>query len=498
MAKIIEPQREVEVLADVDVVVVGGGPAGVGAALGAARNGAKTILVERFNCLGGMQTLCYNSQFFLIDPEVLGGIVMDIVERLRKGGWVFRDFSADVRRGGNMGGIRFDGEYYKFLLENMMAEAGVKLLYHAFGVAAIKEGNALKGVIIESVEGRQAILAKVVIDTTGSGDIAWKSGTPVMSDGFPREAPHRVGMTPRKGRHAGFGSAFFFRNVDIPKFNEFRKAHPDDWGKVAVGKDFVGWTTFMVGKQFVEKAKKEGKLYGIRDNFWVRDSYGGMGRIWCHGPHYPLPLGHHGWKLEDLTAGEIDLRKQSWSLLNLLKNEVPGFENSGIEKTPVYIQLRDMHRIIGEYTITEEDVVNARTFDDAVAVSNMAFSDIFGPDYEHAEMILIPQPYDIPYRALLPKETDNLLVAGAITSADFVAYNAIRYCVPSVCTGEAAGTAAALAAKNHVTPRKLDVKLLQKTLRRNGARVTARDVPRSILEEYQQKYKNAAVLGRID
>ena len=194
-------------------------------------------------------------------------------------------------------------------------------------------------------------------------------------------------------------------------------------------------------------------------------------------------MGHHGWLLEDLTNGEIDLRKQAWSMHNLLKENIPGFENSYIEKTPVYPLLRDAHRISGEYVLKEEDMRRGRSFDDAIAISNM-YPDVFGPDEEHRADRYVP-PYDIPYRCLVPRETENLLAAGATVSADFMMWAAVRYCTPSICTGQAAGTAAALAVRNQVTPRKLDVKLLQDTLRDQGARVSLKNVPKEVLSEYK-------------
>jgi hypothetical protein len=168
--------------------------------------------------------------------------------------------------------------------------------------------------------------------------------------------------------------------------------------------------------------------------------------------------------------------------LNLLKENVPGFENAYVEKTPNIPGLRDTHRVLGEYVLTEEDIRKGRAFDDSIAISNM-WPDVFGPDYEHAE-IWYPPPYDVPYRSLVSKNTDNLLAAGATVSADFVSWAAVRYCSPSICTGQAAGTAAALAVKNKVSPKKLDVKQLQDTLRKQGARTTVKNVLKSVMEEY--------------
>ena len=471
MKTITEPQREIPVLYEADVIVVGGGPAGIGAALAAARNGAKTILIEKFNCLGGMQTLCYNSTFSFVDPEIQNGIIQEIIGELKKhDGALLKDKSCDTRLRRGMGAVFFDGEYYKWILDSMMEDAGVKVLYHSFGVGAIKENNQIKGIFIETIEGRFAVLGKVVVDSTGSADIAWKAGVEVFSDGFPEGHP-------KKGRHMGYGYTFIYGNVDIEKLRQLRKEQPEEWG------------TLRVGRELVKKAKADGRLYGNRIYFLVSEVYG-HNRIWILGPQFPLPMGHHGWHIEELSNGEKDLRKQAWSMYNLFKEEVPGFENSYIEKTPAFLMLRDTQRIVGEYILKEEDMRQGRAFDDAIAMSNMP-PDVFGPDDEHSCVNNVP-PYDIPYRSLISKETDCLIAAGQTISVDFMVYCAIRYCSPSITTGQAAGTAAALSAKNGVTPKKLDVTLLQKTLQDQGARTSVKNVPKDVLKQYEDALKNKA------
>ncbi|MDD5288519.1 MAG: FAD-dependent oxidoreductase [Dehalococcoidales bacterium] len=463
--KTVIDRQEVPVFAEADVVVVGGGPAGIGAALAAARNGAKTILVEKFGSLGGMQTQCYNVSFSFVDPEIQGGIFWDIINGLRKGKAVYKDASPEeARQMQGWGDIVFDTEYYKFMLDNMMAEAGVKLLYHAFGVGAIREGNILKGIFIESIEGKRALLGKVIIDTTGNADIAWKSGASVIASEFP--------YGPKKGRHLGMGTAFILNNVDIARYVQFKKDNLEVWASAS-----------RPGTKFFAQAIAEGKVTGIRDSLLLNDFFHDGRRIWVLGTHYPLPLGHHGWRLEDLTAGEVHLRNASWSILNLLKNNIPGFENAYIEKTPNAPLLRDTHRVLGEYTLTEDDILAGKAFDDSIAISNM-FSDIVGPDYEFSRRF--PLPFDIPYRCLISKDTDNLLAAGSTISCDLITFAATRYCAPSICTGQAAGTAAALAVKSKTTPNKLNVKALQDVLRKQGARITNKEIPKPILNEYHE------------
>ena len=463
MKTIIEPQKEIEVIYEADVIVVGGGPAGIGAALASARNGARTILIEKFGALGGMQTHAMSSSFSLVDPEIQGGIINDVIDGLRKGGAVLRDTSSRSRKI-PFTGVNFDCEYYKYMLDNMMAEAGVKLLYHTAGVGAIKEENTIKGILIECIQGRFVVLGKVVVDSTGNADIAWKSGAPCMDEGH--------GRGPKKGRHMGFGAKFYISGVDVAKFNNFKKENPDEWHGL------------YGGRSLIKKAIAEGRFHGYRESFILHSRKPGIAML--EGLNYPLPEGHHGWMIEDATAGEIDLRKQVWSAFELVKENIPGFEHASVEKTGTIPIYRDTHRILGEYVLTEEDIYSGRAFDDSIAVSNMG-PDIYGPDGEHVYEVVLP--HDIPYRCLVSIETDNLLGAGATISADFYAFAADRYCTPSLCTGQAAGTAAALSVDQKVSPKELDVTLLQKTLREQGARVKVKDISPNILEEYKQRFE---------
>lgn len=495
MGKIVELQKESEVLDKAEVIIVGGGPAGIGASLAAARNGAKTILLERFGSLGGMQTKCFSPMFTFVDTELHGGIMMEIINRLDKEGAVKKP--EDMPEGekdrlkikkqliaalgeknlperilrteeGYWGNwrIAFDGEYYKYLLDIMMEESGVKLYYHAFAVGVLREGNSLKGIIIESKEGRQAILGKVFIDCTGDGDIVWKSGAQhIGEEGFP--------AGPNKGRYVAYGYAFFIGGVDLAKFNKFKKENPEEWGQVSGG------------KRLIKQAKREGKLYfdgGSAILSEVQDVYKG-GRIWVMAPSYRIPKGHSPWMVEEMTKAEIEMRKQSRSLHNLFKEKLPGFENSYLEKTPVAPIKGSQHRLHGEYILNVEDMREGRIFEDSIGVSNMP-PDVFGPEgeYRFAYEIL---PHDIPYRCLISKDTDNLMAAGTIISAELVPIAGLKYCAPCMTTGQAAGTAAALAVKNNVTPKNLDIKLLQKTLSEQGGPVTVKGLSEYILAPYK-------------
>jgi len=501
MKTIPEPPKEIPVLYEADVIVVGGGPAGIGAALAAARNGAKTILIDRFGCLGGLQTQCFNSIFTFVDPALHGGIMMEIIDRLKKGkaqknmdevpeyeknrfrrGLIAgvgaknlpkRILQTDAGYWGPSWGVIFDAEYYKYLLNTMMEEAGIKLLFHAIAVGVIKEKNSLKGIIIETHEGRQGVLGKVVIDCTGTGHITWKSGAPCLTSEIPPE--HR-------GKNmGGMLNSFFIGGVDISKFRAFKEKNLKEWGEM------------YGGRSIIKQAKAKGKFYFRADEVILstfHDVYNG-GRIWVMNAFYPVPADRASRMAEEITNAEIDLRKQAWSIYKLLKEKVPGFERSYVESTPV-VPLMSGHRIRGEYVLKIKDMREGRAFEDSIAINNMP-PDTYEAVGWFGYCIL---PHDIPYRCLVSEEIDNLMAAGATISCGPLAGGGLRYTATSMCTGQAAGTVAALAVKRGVSPKEFDVKLLQDTLRKQGARVTVKDVPEEALEPYRVIQKMRIIFKR--
>lgn len=471
MKTVTEAAREIDLLYDVDVVVVGGGPAGIGAALSAARNGAKTVLIENYGCLGGNQTLTLNNSFSFVDDRVQGGIIQELIDRLKKNKATFEANVGCMRDNWSpeTGCYYFDAEYYKLMLEEMMEEAGVTLLYHAMATGGIVEGNLLRGVIVETCAGRQAILAKTVIDCSGCAHLAWRSGAECEGEeGYPDD---RFG--PFKGMHMGFGYGMFVYGMDYAKFRAFAEENEDEWDYWVRGRDL-----------FV-KCKAEGTLKTPRNSCLMIEY--ANGRAWILGPYMPIEKGHHTWYIEDIGKAEVEMRKQAWSIYETFKNNVPGFENAKMEQTPIRLLMRDSHKIVAEYKLTEEDIMAAKTFDDAIACCNMP-PDPFFPNASHRFVYNIT-PYDIPYSSLQSKTYDNLLAAGGSASSDIVTWAAVRYCTPSVCTGQAAGTAAALASKNNTTVKDIDVRLVQKELNSQGMITTNKQISQEVLEQYKLRKK---------
>lgn len=472
MKTITEAMKEVPVLCEADVVVVGGGAAGIGAALGAGRTGAKTILLERFGNLGGCQTLTFNHSFSFIDDRIQGGIIQEIIDKLKEGGAMYEPSAGSYKAFWSQkeGCYYFDPEYYKLLLNNLMEEANVQILYHTMAVGGIIENGELKGVVTESYQGRQAILAKTVIDCTAIADISWKIGAQVVGEeGYPDD---RFG--PFKGRHMGFGYGYFLNGLDYKKFREFVQENQENAEE---------WDYWVKGRKTFIKAKEEGKLYSFRDSMIFQEYEDG--RVWMLSPGYPIPAGKHPWDAEQISLATVDIRKQAWSIYKLLKENLPGFENTRMEQTASKLLLRDGHRLVGDYTLSEHDMYGAKTFEDSVACSNMPPDPFFPSGGHHFKFNVTP--YDIPYRCLISKDFDNLMAAGGASSTDLITWAANRYCTPSVCTGQAAGTAAAMAAKKNVTPKQLDVKELQHELQSKGLVTTNKNLPASVVEEYKRR-----------
>ena len=483
MKAFAEAVKETPVLYDVDVAVIGGGAAGIGAALAAGRNGAKTVLVERYSNLGGTQTLTYNNSFSFVDDRIQGGLIKEIWEDLIKAGATYQSTEGQgrARWTEKEGCFFFDYEYYKTYLDRKMAESGVTVLYHTYAVGGFSEGASLKGVLVESIEGRFAILAKSVIDCTGLAELAWKAGADVVGEeGF---GDNRYGNY--KGSHFGYGYGSYLVGLNYEKFREFAKANPEQWNSWVKGTDLIA------------KCKADGSLY-YEKNGMVNNEYED-GRVWLLGPGHGIGKGEQPYAPHLLSAACMDLRKQAWSIRDMMQKHVPGCEGIEVEQTPPRLFMRDVHRLAGEYELTEHDMYNSREFEDSVVCSNMP-PDIFFPDGKHHSRAFDVAPYDVPYRSLISKSFDNLLAAGSSGSYDIMVWCALRYCTPSVCTGQAAGTAAALAGKMGVTPKKLDVTVLQNELKKSGLITSTRDVPRNVMEEYCEKgvaFRGAYKLNQV-
>jgi len=402
-------------------VVVGGGTAGIAAAVAAARNGARTILIERYGFLGGTMTAGLINPFMTFHAgreQIIRGIFQEIIDRLK----ALNGYDEKTQA--------FDNELLKVIADQMVREAGVDLMLHTYVTDAVMQGNTIRGVEAYSKSGRHIILGKVVVDATGDGDVAVMAGAPYekgrKEDGLTQPATLNFRM-------GGVDVERIPSREEINRLFDEAKAR----GEITIPREDVLWfyTT------------RRGEIHFNTTRITKVD----------------------GTKVEDLTRAEIEGRRQMMELVNFLKNRVPGFENAYLLSSGVQIGIRETRRIIGEYTMTGEDIIEARKFPDAIARGSYPI-DIHSPTGP-GTFIKGPPPsdyYEIPYRSLIPLKVENLIVAGRCISSTHEAQAAIRIIPIVVAIGQAAGTAAALSAKLSTPPRRLDVSLLRKTLREQG------------------------------
>lgn len=447
--RVLEPAREVTVASQVDVAVVGGGCAGIGAAIAAARNGAKVAFIERLGFYGGCVTAAMMDVFWMLqakDEKAIEGIAMEMLRRLKS--------EMDGVQGEPGQRCYVDAEKFKLMADIMVEEAGVEPWLHSLAVQPYMEGNTVAGVITESKSGRQAILAKVVVDASGDGDIAARAG-----------APFAYGR-PEDGLVQPVSISFLLTGMDVVALRQWMRDHPQDTGFGEV----------------VARAKADGEWTINRRRLGFHGWHEVTGEV--TGINATRLQGVDPTNVRDLTRAEMELRKQVFQVQDFVRKYVAGGKNARIAAIATQLAPRESRRVLGEYVLRADDVVNGAHFPDAVAVSPCFWDrhDVTGDGSYHCKpanmavqghvekvVYATSNTYDIPYRALVPQKIDNLLTAGRCISTDLEAETSIRYLGASFATGQAAGTAAALAALGNVTPRQLDVSLLRKRLSEQGA-----------------------------
>lgn len=436
-----------------DVVVAGGGPAGINAAVASGRSGAKTILIERYGFLGGMSTvsLVYPWMTFHTDSgkQVIKGIAQEIVERL-------------MEQGGSPGHLRdtvgftntltpYHPEKYKLLAIEMLEEAGVELLVHSFVDQVQVEANQITSISLTTKSGPIQVKAKRFVDATGDADLAYLSGAPCLKGRNHDQKTQPMTMK------------FRMRGVDLKKVKEVMKANPGNFYKKTPIDELND-----IPITGVQGFYKEWNESGVPIN---RDQV-----LFFAGPEDDEVLvnctrvqGLDGTDVFDLTKAEKEGRKQVLMMAEFLQQKIPGFERASISAVGTQIGIRETRRIDGMYALTIDDVIAGKKFDDTIALSGYPI-DIHDPTGRgvQANDIEGDGSYGIPYRCLVPKRIENLLVAGRCISTTHEALATTRLTPSAMATGQAAGTAAALSIKEHVSPKDLDVKKLQEILKDNG------------------------------
>jgi hypothetical protein len=465
---VMEPARETNVCYEADVVVVGGGPGGIGAAVAAARNGADTVLIERYGYLGGMGT----GGLVTIIPNMsdihgnqhIAGICQEWIDRLdvrgatnypKKEHWGSTDKELAryyakhsffmERLGRPVYSAHIDAEISKVILNEMVEEAGVKTYLHSWGTQPIMDGNKAKGVIFESKSGRQAILAKVVIDSTGDGDLLPYAGADFETD------------IPAHFRIANLSLCFWMANVDLQKAEAFRDNEPEQF------------------REMMEKSVRKGGFGGFfGSRLKDQDSC-----VWFHN-RFP---NKSQIDVEELTRVEFEGRKKMIRTFDYFKEHMPGFEHSFIVLSAPQLGTRGSRRVIGEYMLTEADLNEDRVFEDTIAIF---------PDVDRGELsIQHPNQY-IPYRCMIPRKVDNMLVACRAFSSDVIAqefFNLIPHCIA---LGQAAGTAAALTVSAGVGVRDVDYAALQDRLANQGVPLPATTTSTAARKEVDIRFEKTA------
>ena len=440
-----EAVRETRVCRTADVVVVGGGPGGIGAALTAARSGADTVLIERYEHLGGMGTgglvtIIPNLSDFS-GKQQIAGISQEWVDRLerreacdypKKEHWgsddkklvaYYEDRSFfNVREKTVIYSVHIDAEISKCILQDMVEEAGVKTYLHSWGTEPVMDGNTVKGVIFESKSGRQAVLAKVVIDSTGDGDLLPYSGADFDSDIDPTL------------RISNLSFSYWIANVDLKKYQDYKNSHSRE-----------------LAEQMREVRKRGGHAGFITSNLKDQEDL-----VWV----FPRYANSSQVDVEELTRVEFIGRKEMLTSHDYYKKNVPGFEHSYIVLTNPQLGTRGCRRVIGEYVVTEKDLNTKQPFEDTIAIF---------PDVDRGrDSLKYPVTY-MPYRCMIPRKANNLLVACRAFSSDQIANNFFNLIPHCIALGEAAGIAAAQSISSGVDLRKIDIRALQAGLKKQGA-----------------------------
>jgi hypothetical protein len=437
--ELVEPSRRIPVYAESDVVVLGGGPAGIAAAAAAGRMGCSTLLVERYGFLGGMGTAAGVTNFCGFYANVHGehrqvvfGVAQELLERMGRMGGLSRPHPS---LGGRILAQAYDTSVYKIAADELLLSSGVEVLFHALGVGVVMEGESrVEALVVETKSGRLGIRGRVFVDCSGDGDLAAWAGVPYEKGKGPGELLYPTTM-------------FRVNGVDAERAGRAWEVIPRLMEEAE-----------RAGRRFPRKApivRPQRNPLEWRVNFTqIRNPDGS-----------PVD----GTDARQLSYAEVEGRRQVWEMFEFLREWVPGFEGSYIVDIPPQVGIRETRRVVGEYQLREEDILGCAEFADAVGVNGWPVEDhVLGT-------VQIRWPPEgsrgynqLPYRMLLPKGVDNLLVAGRCASMTHGGQSAARVSGPCFVMGEAAGTAAALSLRKGVVPRALAVVELQRQLEANG------------------------------
>jgi hypothetical protein len=435
-----EPARQIPIYGEYEVAVLGGGPAGIAAAVAAARAGRRTLLVERYGFLGGMGTAAGVTNFCGLHANVHGemhrvvrGVASDLLARIDR----LDGLNKPHLILGKILAQAYDTAAYKIAADDLLAEHGVDILFHALGAGVAMQGETrVNALFVETKAGRQAIRADIFIDCSGDGDLAAWAGAPYeVGDGhghmlYPSMMFRLNGIDPAKASDA-------WRTIpQLMEQAEARGTHkfPRKAAIVRPQRSQIEWRV-----NFTQLKRDDGSAI-------------------------------NGLEPDDLTRGEIDGRRQAVEAFRFLRT-VPGFENSYIVDLPPQLGIRETRRVVGLYQLSGEDVLCCVSFDDSIGVNGWPVEvHVAGDVIFKFPPIPESRGYnEMPYRMLVPEGVDNLLVAGRCASMTHDGQSAARVSGACFAMGEAAGTAAALALSGNTPPRDIAIEKLQQALKQQGA-----------------------------